>query len=50
MKKIHIQATRQGVGVNGGPVTTMREAWLYFPPKDEVPTYDEDGNLTGDGR
>jgi YD repeat-containing protein len=49
-RHIVVEASRPGVGVNGGPVTMKRKGWLFFPPQNETLIYDEDGNLKEDAR
>lgn len=49
-RQVVVEATRPGVGVNGGPVRTQRRGWLFFPPQNETLVYDEDGNLKEDAR
>lgn len=45
-----LEATRPGVGVNGGAVEQTKMGQLWFAGSPETLTYDHDGNLISDGR
>lgn len=47
---LEVTASRTGVGVGGGTVTTTRSGKLWFAASPESLQYDFDGNLTSDGR
>ncbi|OYW70826.1 MAG: hypothetical protein B7Z37_29535 [Verrucomicrobia bacterium 12-59-8] len=47
---VEITATRPDGGRSNGPVTRHQKGALFIPPPSEMPTYDEDGNLTSDAR
>ncbi|MBV6501932.1 MAG: hypothetical protein CJBNEKGG_04491 [Prosthecobacter sp.] len=50
LHKAVTQASRSGVGVNGSDVQRTREGRLWLAGSPESLAYDEDGNLTSDGR
>ncbi|MEM7144297.1 MAG: RHS repeat-associated core domain-containing protein [Verrucomicrobiota bacterium] len=47
---VEVEGVRSGAGLNGQDVRTSQEGNRYVPPAAESLTYDDDGNLTGDGR
>jgi RHS repeat-associated protein len=45
-----VQAIKPDGGQNNGPITKTQTGHLYLPKAQTAPTYDDDGNLTNDGR
>ncbi|MBL9115036.1 MAG: RHS repeat protein, partial [Verrucomicrobiaceae bacterium] len=49
-RKVEVSASQGGIGPGGGTVQKKLTGFVYFPPKNEVMLYDDDGNLIQDGR
>jgi RHS repeat-associated protein len=47
---VETKAVKPTGGQNNGPITKTQTGHLFLPSQTETPTYDDDGNLTSDGR